>query len=85
VASADRPRVRNRLSEKGTRASSTTPPKIVLYSLLAQEVKGKMSMGVECNILNTSPCTSNPSYSRRTSSRISEDMCCDYLLLENEF
>jgi uncharacterized iron-regulated protein len=37
-------------------------------SLLAQEVKGKMSMGVECNILNTSPCTSNPSCSTSTSS-----------------
>jgi phage shock protein A len=37
-------------------------------SLLAREVKGKMSMGVECNILNTSPCSSNPSCSTRTSS-----------------
>jgi hypothetical protein len=37
-------------------------------SPLAQEVKGKMSMGVECNILNTSPCTSNPSCSTSTSS-----------------
>jgi hypothetical protein len=53
-------------------------------SLLAQEVKGKMSMGVECNILNTSPCTSNPSFSTSTSSCISEDMSCDSLLLKNE-
>jgi hypothetical protein len=53
-------------------------------SLLAQEVKGKMSMGVECNILNISPCTTNPSYSTCTSSCISEDMSCDSLLLENE-
>jgi hypothetical protein len=53
-------------------------------SLLAQKVKGKMSMGVECNILNTSPCTTNPSCSTSTSSCISEDMSCDSLLLENE-
>jgi hypothetical protein len=53
-------------------------------SLLAQEVKEKMSMGVECNILNTYPCTSNPSCSTSTSSCISEDMSCDSLLLENE-
>jgi hypothetical protein len=52
-------------------------------SLLAQEVKGKMSMGVECNILNTSSCTSNPSCSTSTGSCISEDMSCDSLLLEN--
>jgi hypothetical protein len=43
-----------------------------------------MSMGVECNILNTSSCTSNPSCSTSTSSCISEDMSCDSLLLENE-
>jgi hypothetical protein len=53
-------------------------------SLFAQEVKGKMSMGVECNILNTSPCTFNPSCSTSTSSCISEDMSCDSFLLENE-
>jgi hypothetical protein len=53
-------------------------------SLLAQEVKGKMSMSVECNILNTSPCSSNPSCSTSTSSCISEDMSYDSLLLENE-
>jgi hypothetical protein len=53
-------------------------------SLLAQEVKGKMSMGVECNILNISPCATNPSCSTSTSSCISEDMSCDSLLLENE-
>jgi hypothetical protein len=53
-------------------------------SLLAQEVKRKMSMGVECNILNTSLCTSNPSYSTTTRSCISEDMSYDSLLLENE-
>jgi hypothetical protein len=52
-------------------------------SLLAQEVKGKMSMGVECNIFNTSPCTSNPSCSTSTSSCISEDLSCDSLLLLN--
>jgi hypothetical protein len=51
-------------------------------SLLAQEVKGKMSMGVECKILNTFPCSSNPSCSTSTSSCISEDMSCDSLLLE---
>jgi hypothetical protein len=28
-------------------------------SLLTQLVKGKMSMGVECNILNNSPCATN--------------------------
>jgi hypothetical protein len=39
-------------------------------------------MGVECNILNISACSSNPSCS--TSSSISEDMSCDSLLLENE-
>jgi hypothetical protein len=43
-----------------------------------------MSMGVECNILNTSPCSSNPSCSTSTSSCISEYMSCDSLLLENE-
>jgi hypothetical protein len=53
-------------------------------SLLVQEVKGKMSMSVECNILNISSCGTNPSCSRRTSSCISEDMPCDSLLLENE-
>jgi hypothetical protein len=53
-------------------------------SLLAQEVKGKVSMGVECNILNTSPCSYNPSCSTSTSSCISEDMSYDSLLLENE-
>jgi hypothetical protein len=53
-------------------------------SLLAQEVKGKMSTCVECNMLNTSPCTSNPSCTTSTSSCISEDMSCDSLLLENE-
>jgi hypothetical protein len=37
-------------------------------SLLAQEAKGEMSMGVECNILNTSPCSPNPSCSTSTSS-----------------
>jgi hypothetical protein len=52
--------------------------------LLAQEVKVKMSMGVECNILNISPCATNPSCSTNTSSCISEDMSCDSLLLENE-
>jgi hypothetical protein len=53
-------------------------------SLLAQKVKGKMSMGVECNILNISPCAANPSCSTSISSCISEDMSCDSLLLENE-
>jgi hypothetical protein len=53
-------------------------------SLLAQEVKGKMSMGVPCNILNTSPCSSNPSCITSTSSCISEDISYDSLLLENE-
>jgi hypothetical protein len=53
-------------------------------SLLAQEVKGKMSMGVECNILNISPCATNTSYNTSTSSCISEDMSFDSLLLENE-
>jgi hypothetical protein len=53
-------------------------------SLLAQEVKGKMSMSVECNILDISPFTTNPSCSTSTSSCISEDMSCDSLLLENE-
>jgi hypothetical protein len=43
-----------------------------------------MSMGVEYNILNTSPCATSPSYSTSTSSCISEDMSCDSLLLENE-
>jgi hypothetical protein len=53
-------------------------------SLLAQEIKGKMSMGVECSIFNISSCATNPSYSTSTSSYISEDMSCDSLLLENE-
>jgi hypothetical protein len=53
-------------------------------SLLAQEVKGKMSMGVKCNILNISPCATNPSCSTSTSSCIIEDMSRDSLLLENE-
>jgi hypothetical protein len=53
-------------------------------SLIAQEVKGKMSMGVECNILNISSCATNPSYSTCTSSCISKDMSCDSLLLGNE-
>jgi hypothetical protein len=53
-------------------------------SLPAQEVKGKMSMGVECNILNISACAANPSCSTSTSSCISEDMSFDSLLLENE-
>jgi hypothetical protein len=53
-------------------------------SLLAQEVKGKMSMGVECNILNTSPCSSTPPCSTSTISCISEDISCDSLVLENE-
>jgi hypothetical protein len=52
--------------------------------LFAQEVEGKMGMGVECNILNISPYTTNPSCSISTSSCISEDMSCDSLLLENE-
>jgi hypothetical protein len=41
-------------------------------------------MGVECNILNSSPCSSNPSCSTSTSSCIGEDMSYDSLLLENE-
>jgi hypothetical protein len=53
-------------------------------SLRAQEVKGKISMGVECNILNTSPCSPNSSCSTSISSCISEDMSYDTLLLENE-
>jgi hypothetical protein len=53
-------------------------------SLLAQEVKVKMSMGVECNILNISPCATNSSCSTSTSSCINEDISGDCLLLENE-
>jgi hypothetical protein len=53
-------------------------------SLLTQLVKGKMSMGVECNILNNSPCATNSPCSTSTSSCISEDISCDSLLLENE-
>jgi hypothetical protein len=50
-------------------------------SLLAQEFKGKMSMGVECNILNISPCETNPSCSTSTTSCIIEEMSYDSLLL----
>jgi hypothetical protein len=53
-------------------------------SLLAQVVKGKMSMDIECNILNNSPCATNSPCSTSTRSCISEDISCDSLLLENE-
>jgi hypothetical protein len=53
-------------------------------SLFAQEVKRKMSMGVECNTLNISPCATNSSCSRSTSSCTSEYISCNSLLLENE-
>jgi hypothetical protein len=55
-----------RHSTSGERLKKHEELKETHNSLLAQEVKGKMSMGVECNILNISPCATNPSCSTST-------------------